>query len=52
MAYIKPLSSAGLSAADLLRKAMSTPPPEQDPKPPKAVKAKRKKEASRASKKK
>jgi hypothetical protein len=40
-----PLSAGGLSADELLRRAMRTPPPDQDPKPPKAVKAKRKKAA-------
>jgi hypothetical protein len=30
-----PLSSGGLTGEELLRKAMQTPPPEDDPKPPK-----------------
>lgn len=41
MAHIKPVTSGGLSADELLRRAMKTPPPDHDPKPPKAVKAKK-----------
>ena len=40
MAHIKPIASGGLSADDLLRKAMQTRPPKHDPKPPKAVRRK------------
>jgi hypothetical protein len=55
----RPVSSAGLTADDLLRKAMQTPPPADDPHPPKkrvsstasAGKAKGKKKPGRASKK-
>lgn len=33
----KPVTPDGLSADEILRRAMSTKPPEHDPKPPKAA---------------
>jgi hypothetical protein len=39
----KPVVPNGLTGDDILRKAMHTPPPDADPKPPKVVKANRKK---------